>query len=36
MSVELMLLAVNINFVAFSAFLHDLEHGVRPPSRRRS
>jgi NADH-quinone oxidoreductase subunit K len=24
MSVELMLLAVNINFVAFSAFLHDL------------
>jgi NADH-quinone oxidoreductase subunit K len=26
MSIELMLLAVNINFVAFSAFLHDL-HG---------
>ena len=24
MSIELMLLAVNINFVAFSAFLHDL------------
>jgi NADH-quinone oxidoreductase subunit K len=24
MSVELMLLAVNINFIAFSAFLHDL------------
>jgi NADH-quinone oxidoreductase subunit K len=24
MSVELMLLAVNINFVAFSSFLHDL------------
>ena len=24
MSVELMLLAVNINFVAFSAFLHDM------------
>lgn len=24
MSVELMLLAVNINFVSFSAFLHDL------------
>jgi NADH-quinone oxidoreductase subunit K len=24
MSVELMLLAVNINFVAFSAYLHDL------------
>ena len=24
MSVELLLLAVNINFVAFSAFLHDL------------
>ncbi len=24
MSVELMLLSVNINFVAFSAFLHDL------------
>ena len=26
MSIELILLAVNINFVAFSAFLHDL-HG---------
>jgi NADH-quinone oxidoreductase subunit K len=26
MSIELMLLAVNINFVAFGAFLHDL-HG---------
>ncbi|HXZ02679.1 MAG TPA: NADH-quinone oxidoreductase subunit NuoK [Stellaceae bacterium] len=24
MSIELMLLAVNINFIAFSAFLHDL------------
>lgn len=24
MSIELMLLAVNLNFVAFSAFLHDL------------
>jgi NADH-quinone oxidoreductase subunit K len=24
MSIELMLLAININFVAFSAFLHDL------------
>ena len=24
MSIEIMLLAVNINFVAFSAFLHDL------------
>ena len=24
MSIELMLLAVNVNFVAFSAFLHDL------------
>jgi NADH-quinone oxidoreductase subunit K len=24
MSIELMLLAVNINFVAFSAFLHDM------------
>jgi NADH-quinone oxidoreductase subunit K len=24
MSIELLLLAVNINFVAFSAFLHDL------------
>ncbi len=24
MSIELMLLAVNINFVAFSTFLHDL------------
>jgi NADH-quinone oxidoreductase subunit K len=24
MSIELILLAVNINFVAFSAFLHDL------------
>jgi NADH-quinone oxidoreductase subunit K len=24
MSVELMLLAVNINFIAFSAFLHDM------------
>ena len=24
MSIELMLLAVNINFVAFSAYLHDL------------
>jgi NADH-quinone oxidoreductase subunit K len=24
MSIEMMLLAVNINFVAFSAFLHDL------------
>ena len=25
MSIELMLLAVNINFVAFSAYLHDLK-----------
>lgn len=28
MSIELMLLAVNINFVAFSSFLHDLSGQV--------
>ncbi len=28
MSIELMLLAVNINFVSFSAFLHDLSGQV--------
>lgn len=28
MSIELMMLAVNINFVAFSAYLHDLEGQV--------
>ena len=28
MAIELILLAVNINFVAFSAYLHDLAHQV--------
>jgi NADH-quinone oxidoreductase subunit K len=28
MSIELMLLAVNINFIAFSAFLHDVQGQV--------